>query len=317
MKRREFVSSTALAAAMYPLWARAQQRETARVGFLTLADAQEPYLTFFRQALRELGYIEGKSVRLELRAPAKPEMLLAAAADLVRQKVHVIATVRAGPAEAAKRATKDIPIVLAHVADAVALGLVASLPKPGGNVTGLSVNMPETSAKMLELVREIMPAARRVAAIIDSSDPFGRLFFEQIEHNGQRLGLEIQAIRVKGVSDVSSAAPLLTAMRPHAAILQPTLGRAAADLVRSQRIPPISPNNVLAASCLMTYSADIADMFRKAAVYVDRLLKGARAADLPVEQPAKFELVINLKTAQDLDITVPRSILLRVVKVIE
>ena len=318
MKRREFITLVGGAAAAWPLHAKAQRRGMPKVGFLTLAVTLEPYWSFFRQGLRELGYVEGKNIQLELRAAQGANLLPDLAAELVRLKVDVIATVQGTAAEAAKQATKEIPIVLAPVGDPVALGLVTSLARPGGNITGVSVTLGEAAGKTLELMREIMPALRRVAALIDASGPFGKSLLEHIQSAGKLLAIEIQPIIIKGTPDLHAAISVLSKSRPDAVIVQPSLGPPAVDLVLKQRIAPASPNSGLAdAGCLVTYSADIPDICRKAAGYVDRILKGSKPADLPIQQPTKFELVINLKTARALGLTVPQSVLVRADKVIE
>ena len=288
-----------------------------RVGFLMFAPTVEPFLTYFRQGLRELGYVEGKNIQLELRWTDKPELLAEYAAELVRQKVRVIAAARGVAVEAAKLATKEIPIVITQVPDAVATGLVASLAKPGGNVTGVQVNTAETAGKTLELLREIMPRARRVASLVDVTSPITGVLTKEVERVGKLLGMEIQSIAVKGAADANAALPALSKMRPDAAIVQPSLGMPAADVVLKQRIAPVSPSSALNAGCVMTYSANLAEIYRTVAGYVDRILKGAKPADLPVQQPTKFELVINQKVARALAINIPQSVLVRADKVIE
>ena len=303
-------------AAAWPRHAQAQPGAVPRVGVLMFAPTLEPFVTYLRHALRELGYIEGKTIQLVLRSTDDPKLLATYAAELVRQNVNVIAVVRGVAAAAAKLATRDIPIVLTQVPDAVAMGLVTSLAKPGGNVTGVSVNTIAAAGKTLELSREIMRGLRRVASLVDVTAP-GALYAEEVERAGKNLTIDIQTIRVKGVAGVSAAVPALNKMRPDAAMVQPSLGMPAAELVLKQRIVPVAPSSTLAAACLMTYSADVAEIYRTAAGYVDRILKGAKPADLPVQQPTKFEVVINQKVARAFGVTVPESVLLRADKVIE
>jgi putative tryptophan/tyrosine transport system substrate-binding protein len=315
MRRRDFAALLG-SAAMWPLFGRAQQRAMPRVGFLMFASSAEPFLTYFRRALRELRYVEGKNVQLDIRATGDARQLADYAAELAREKVDVIAAVRGVAVGAAKHATKEIPIVITQVPDAVATGLVASLAKPGGNVTGVQVNTAETAGKTLELMREIMPAARRVASLVDATSPLTALYEHEVERVGKLLSINIKSIVLRGAADAKAAVAPLSRSRPEAVLVQPSLGMRAVDIVLKQRIAPVSPSSALAAECLMTYSADVADIYRIAAGYVDRILKGARPADLPVQQPTKFELVINLRTAKQIGLSIPPNVLARADKVI-
>jgi len=316
MTRRELMTLFA-GVAGFPAVAIAQPPRPARVGFLIAHSAAEPFATLLKQGLSELGYVEGKNLQLDVRVAEDPKVLATLAAEFVTQHVDVIATVRASATEAAKQATKDIPIVIALAADAVALGLVSSLAKPGGNVTGVSANTADTAAKTLEVLHEMLPAARRIAALVDAQTTFGDRFLARVEQTGKVLGLEIHGFRIRGGAALAAALPGISRARPHAAILQPSLGAAAAERMLGQRIAAVSPNSTLASGCVMTYSAHIPDMFRKAARYIDRVLKGAKPAELPVEQPTSFELWINQRAARSLGIAVPQAVLVRADKVID
>ena len=318
MKRRALVGLIALAAGAWPLGVRAQATRSRRVGLLAITETAEPYSTLFRQALRDLGYVEGQGLQLDVRIAQQSKDLAELAAELIRLKPDAIATVQTQATSAAKNATGDIAIVMMGVGDPIGTGLVASFGRPGANVTGVSSTADESYAKTLEFMREIMPSLKRVAALIDITNPFGKPLLEQIRNAGKVLKLEIQPILLKGGADVGAALPIITKTRPDAAIVHATLGRPAVDLMLKHRIPPIGAITALAAGgCIITYAADVADMCRKAAGYVDRILKGAKPADLPVEQPTRFELVINLKTARTLGLTVPQSVLVRADKLIE
>jgi putative ABC transport system substrate-binding protein len=318
ISRRQILQLFAGASIAQTTSALAQEtRKIPRIGFLAPSVLAEPRLAFFRQGLRELGYVDGKNIQIDFRAGENAKVLNDAAAELVRQKVDVIVTVVSVGADAAKQATKEIPIVLAPIGDAVAQGFVTSLSKPGGNITGISINAAEAAGKALEIMREVMPRARRVAALADSTESFSKLFVEQLQSTSKQLRLDFQPIMLKGVSDVKAALQVLAKMRPDIAIVQSPLGITTAELVLKQGIATASPSSVFAPACLVTYSADIPDMYRLAADYVDRILKGAKAAELPVRQPIKFELIVNVKAAQTLGITVPQSVLLRATRVIE
>jgi putative ABC transport system substrate-binding protein len=318
ISRRQVLQLFAVASVAQTGTTLAQEtRKIPRVGFLAPSVLAEQRLALFRQGLRELGYVEGKNIHIDSRAGENARVLHDAAAELVRQKVDVIVTVVSAGADAAKQATTEIPIVLAPIGDAVAQGFVPSLSKPGGNITGISINAAEAAGKALEIMREVMPRARRVAALADSTESFSKLFVEQLQRTSKQLRLDFQPIMVKGASDVKAALQVLAKMKPDMAIVQAPLGITTAELVLKQGIATAAPNSVFAPACLVTYSADIPDMYRLAADYVDRILKGAKAAELPVRQPSKFELIVNVKAAQRLGITVPQSVLLRATRVIE
>jgi putative ABC transport system substrate-binding protein len=290
-----------------------------KIGVLTLLENAEPFYGLFRDALRDLGLVAGKTIHIELRTSGgQPRLLAQHAAELVRDKFDIIATIQTPAALAAKQATTEIPIVLVVAGDPVATGLVATLARPGGNITGMSGSGPEAAVKSLELMREILPSLRRVGALIDAADSFSKPFLDQVQLAGRRLAIQIQPVVVRASSEIDSALSALAKDKAGAVIIQPSLPLGVIELALKHRLPAIAPNSrYAAAGCLMTYSQDVADSCRKAATYVDRILKGAKPAELPVEQPTKFELVINQKTARALGLIVPQSVLLRADRVIE
>jgi putative ABC transport system substrate-binding protein len=319
MRRRDFI--TMLGAATWPLGVRAQQPKVPTIGVLVVGSpGSEQFWQLFRAGLRELGYVEGQSIRFEFRsdegqAGRLPEL----ASELVRLKVDIIVTWFTPAARAAKQATREIPIVIALAGNPVETGLVASLARPGGNVTGMSSVGAELAGKSVELIRELLPSARRVAALVNAPDPFSRPFLEQIRLGGQVTGVTIDAIMVRDAEQLEAAFPAMQQQRPDAIIVQASLPtKRVAELALRYRLPTIAVvRGFVDEGGLMTYSAAEADMYRHAAIYVDKILKGAKPADLPVEQPSKFQLVINLKTARALGLTVPPVLLARADEVIE
>jgi putative ABC transport system substrate-binding protein len=306
-------------AAAWPLATRAQPTKVPRLGVLLVAN-REPFSRLFWEGLRELGYIDGQNIQIEFRsAEGKLNLLPELAAELVRLKVDIIVASETPSVQAAKRATNKIPIVMAPSGDPVGTGLIANLARPGGNVTGLSAATAELAGKSLELIREILPSASRVAALADPTNPFTKPFLEQIQIAAQTIGIKIEVIMVRGTEEFDAAFAEMDRKRIEAVIVQPTLPRGRiVDLVQKHRLPAVSGNRAFAdAGGLMSYSASLADRYRNAAPYVDKILKGAKPADLPVQQPTKFELVINLKAAKALGLTVPPTLLARADEVIE
>ena len=318
MKRREFITLLGGAAAAWPLMARAQGSKLPRVGVLVPADP-EPFWSAFRAGLRERGYIQGQNIALEFRsAEGKLERLRGLADEFVHRKVDVIVAHQTPAVIAARQATTETPIVMAGAGDPVGTGLISSLVRPGGNITGLSATSAETGAKTLELIREVLPSTRRVAVLANAPDPFSRVLVEQIENGGRTLGIAIQPIRVRGADEFNAAFAAMVDERADAVIVQGTLPRKPAiDLALEHRLPLIGVNPFAREGGLMSYSARQPDLFGRAAYYVARILNGAKPADIPVEQPTKFDLVINLKTAKALGLEVPPTLLARADEVIE
>jgi ABC-type uncharacterized transport system substrate-binding protein len=320
MRRRHFIALLSGAVA-WPLGAGAQQPKVPTIGALVIGNINpEQFWREFRQGLRDLGYVEGQNIRFEFRsAEGHIERLPELAAELVRLKVDVIVTWFTPTAVAAKQATHDIPIVMAETGDPIGTGLIASLPRPGGNVTGMASVTAELAGKSVQLIRDMLPSARRVTALANAIDPFSKPFLEQIKLGGDVTGTTINAIRISSSEEFETAFAAMEKDRPDAIIVQPSLPtRRAAELALKQRVPAVSvPRWFAEEGGLMSYSAKYSELFHKAAGYVDKILKGARPADLPVEQPIHFELVINMKTAKALGIEVPASLLARADEVIE
>jgi ABC-type uncharacterized transport system substrate-binding protein len=306
--------------------AQAQQpKKVPRIGFLSSVSPSSvsPRTKAFRQGLRELGYIEGKNIVIEWRfAEGKTDRLKEFAAELARLKVDVIVT--GGPAvnRPAKEATVTIPIVLGFDNDPVGNGFATSLARPGGNITGLSTYYPEISGKQLELLKEIIPRLSRVAVLGNSIQPGNPQALRETELAAAALGLQIQYLDVREAKDIE-AAFRAAGKDPVGAVL--VLGNVVVtahpkqfvELAAKSRLPAMywSPEFVEAGG-LMTYSVNIPDLFRRAATYVDKILKGAKPADIPVEQPTKFEFIINLKTAKQIGLTIPPNVLARADRVI-
>jgi putative ABC transport system substrate-binding protein len=295
-----------------------------RIGVLRAGAPPDPFVEAFRQSLRELGYIEGKNILIEYRyAEGKSDRLAGLAAELVQIKSDVIVTADTPPTRAAKNATKDIPIVMGNVADPVAAGLVANLARPDGNITGLSTLAPELDGKRLELLRETLPAVTRVAWVWDPDNSALTVRLKQMQAASQALGLKLQPLEVRNPDELENA--FNAAIRERAgAILVPAVmvspyRKQIVEFTETKRLPLIHDTRefVEQAGGLMSYGPDFSDLWRRAAKYVDKILKGTRPADLPVEQPAKFELVINLKTAKALGLTIPQNVLARADKVIK
>ena len=318
--------TTVLLATTFPAEAQ-QPTRMPRIGYLNAVSPsnRSDRIEALRQGLRELGYVEGKNILIESRyAEGKLDRLPALAAELVRLKVDVIVTSGPLPTRATKDATSTIPIVMAQDSDPVGNGFVASLARPGGNITGLSALRPELSGKRLELLKEIVPRLSRVAVFGTSTQPGNAQMLKEIELAAGVFGVKLQFVDILGPKDIESAFRAAGKGRADAVLML-----AAGSLVTSHRteivelavksrLPVIYPNSQwVDAGGLMTYGASNTYMERRAATYVDKILKGAKPTDLPVEQPTKFELVINLKAAKQIGLTIPPNVLVRADRVIK
>ncbi len=326
--RRAFICTLAggLLAAARAVEAQ-QAGKVFRIGLLesSVPDAaRQGWWNVFRQRMRELGYVEGQNVTFEARwAQDDSDRLSKLAAELVGLKVDVIVTAASTSALAAKRATATIPIVMATGSDPVAVGLVASLRQPGGNVTGMTTINSELAAKRLELLRIVAPRAARIAILRDETTLASRLAVDGTEAAAKTAGFTIHSVPVRGPAEIEAAFATVVRGRAGALSIAPSPlffshRKQLAELAMKHRLPTVvgSPEYVEAGG-LVSYGADHPDLFRHAAVYVDKILKGAKPADLPIERPTKFELVINLKTAKALGLTIPHSLLLRTDQVIQ
>jgi putative tryptophan/tyrosine transport system substrate-binding protein len=309
MRRREFITLLGGAAA-WPLGARAQQGKLARVGVLALTSTDAQSLArAIREGLREFGYAEGQNFAFEFRsADGNVDRLPALAADLVRLPVDVIVATFTPCALAAKQATTTIPIVMVAVADPVGAGLVQSLARPGGNITGFSNMGAEAAGKSVELLREMLPQLRRVAVLANPVDPFTRPLLEQVHLAGRTTGIEIAPVAMaRGSDELEAAFATMSQERAEAVVVQGIFfSGTVADLAVKYRLPSASVLRQFAqAGGLISHGADVSDIFRRSAVLVHKILQGTKPSDLPVELPTKFDLVVNLKTAKTLGLDVP------------
>jgi putative ABC transport system substrate-binding protein len=327
--RRVFVGTLAGGLLAAPLAAEAQQvGKVFRVGYLSPGSSSDPArlrrFEAFRQGLRELGYVEGRNIAIESRwAEGNYDRYPALAADLVRLKVDVIVAVGGRATQDAQQATTTIPIVMSVVIDPLGSGLVPSLARPGGNVTGLSLMAPDLVGKQLQVLKEVVPKVSRVALLWNPDNPGSAPQLREAEAAARALGVRLQALEARAPQEIDSAFAAMTRERAGALVV---LGdaillnqrRQIAELAAKRRLPAVYALREHAeAGGLMGYSANPLDLERRAATFVDKILKGAKPADLPIEQPSKFELVINLKTAKALGLTIPHSLLLRADEVIQ
>jgi putative ABC transport system substrate-binding protein len=330
MNRRIFIGTIMGGLVTAPLAADAQQQagKFYRIGMLWTPYPEHPVrhaiFNAFRQGLSEHGYVEGRNIAFEHRyARGKHDLFPDLAAELVRLKVDIIVGGATPAIRAAKQATSAIPIVMAGTGDPVGSGLVTSLARPGGNITGVSFVSPEIVGKQLQLLNEAVPTAFRVAVLWNPANPLHALFLKEAQIAGQALGVQLQLLEVRTSEEFDSAFRAVAKERAGALIV---LGDAVflthtariSDFAAKNRLPAMYGYKEQAeAGGLMAYSPSLVDMYRRAATYVDKILKGTKPADLPVEQPTKFELVINLKTAKALGLTIPPSLLQRADEVIQ
>ena len=323
------VLSLTLSAMLIALGSSAEAQQPAkvpRIGFLIGASAPSvaASLDAFRHGLRELGYMEGKNIFIEWRfAEGKSDRLPSLAGELVRLKVDVIVTAGPQPTRSAKQATTTIPIVMAQDDDPVGSGFVASLARPGGNITGLATFGPEVSGKQLELLREIVPKLSRVGVLGDVIRPGTAQALKEINVAADAFAMQLQYLEVRGPKNIETAFRAAAKERAEALLVQrsPVLlsqRRQLADLAAKSRLPALyGTREYVEDGGLMSYGVSIADQFRRAAWYVDKILKGMRPADLPVEQPRKFEFVINLKAAKQIGLTIPPNVLAQADRIIK
>jgi len=319
------ILSLALGIVAAPLAGGAQPRaKPFRIGLLTTASAIPHLVDAFREGLRELGYVEGENIALERRsAEGRFDRLPDLAAEFLRLDVDVLVTGGTPATQAAHRATTTIPVVMVGVADPVRSGFVASLARPGGNITGLTSITPELARKRLQLLSEVVPGVSRVVILSNPATPYAAQVVRETEIAARMLGVQLQSVEAQTPDEVERAFRAARRARVGALITVEdpfTLSHRARIVVLAaeSRLPAIYGfREFVDAGGLISYAANLPDMYRRAAVYVDKILKGAKPADLPVEQPTKFELVINLKTAKALGLTIPQSVLVRADEVIQ
>ena len=326
MRRREFIAALGASAA-WPLAARAQQRaKVAHIGYLGLASASwhTPRVTAFRAGLRDLGYTEGKNIVIVFRwAEGRYDQLPALVAELVRLDVDVIVTHTVPGAIAAKQATSTIPIVITAASDLLAFGLVESLARPGGNLTGSSFFNTELVAKRLELLKELAPSLAKAAVLLNANNPAGtQLILRELEPTAKALKVELLTFEARGPGDFERVFAAMVSQQIGAAVLHEdpmfnANSQAIVDILARHRLPTCGFPEFAAAGGLMAYGINLPELDRRAAVFVDKILKGAKPADLPVERASKFTTIVNLRTARAMGIDMPTSILLRADEVIE
>ena len=326
MKRRQFITLLGSAVVAWPLTARAQQAgKVPTIGFLgpTTPSSQSQHVAAFAQRLRELGWIEGRTITIEVRwAEGRSERFAEIAAEFVRLKVDVILTQTTPAVVAAKQATSVIPIVFATAGDPVGTGVVASLARPGGNITGLSSQATDTAGKRVGLLREVVPGLRRLAILGNIGNPFSVLEIAEVQAAARTLGVEVATFEIRRSDDIAPAFESLTsrgeALYVSADPLVTTNRVRINTLALAARLPTMSAfREYVEAGGLMSYGPNFPDMYRRAADLTDKILRGARPADLPIEQPTKFDLVVNMITAKALGLEVSPTLLARADEVIE
>jgi putative ABC transport system substrate-binding protein len=325
MKRREFIAVLGGAAA-WPLAARAQQADKLpTIGFLgvTTPSAQSQRTAAFSQRLRELGWIEGRTVTIDYRwMEGRVERSAEIVAEFVRLKVDVIVTAATAPVIAAKQATSVIPIVFAAAADPVGNGLVASLARPGGNVTGLSIQSPDLAGKRLDILREVIPGLHRLAIMANVGTPGALREMREVQAMATALGLEVDTLEILRVEDIAPAFEALQDRADALYVCADPLVNAnrirVVTLAWGARVPTLfGERENVDAGGLMSYGPSLADLYRRAANHVDKILRGAKPGDIPIEQPTKFDLIINFKTAKVLGLEIPPTLLALADEVIE
>ena len=327
MDRRKFIGGVASGLLVTPLAARAQEPAIPVIGFLYAASPAQwtPYVAAFRQGLNEAGYVEGKNVAIEYRwAGSHFDRLPALAADLVSRHVAVLITGGAElGARAAKAATSTIPIVFTGGSDAVASGLVASLGRPGGNVTGVSIFAHELVAKRMELLHELAPKATLIAILVNPDNPASESYVRQAQEAARSFGQQLHVLRARTDHDIDAAFATIVQLRAGALIDAPDFffnirRQQIVELAARHAVPAIYEfREFVTAGGLMSYGPSLSEVYRQAGIYTGKILSGAKPADLPILQPTKVELVINLKTAKALGLTIPQSVLLRADEVIQ
>jgi putative tryptophan/tyrosine transport system substrate-binding protein len=319
MRRREVITLVG-GVVTWPQMAFAQQTSSHRIGVLLLGNADaDSFRMELREGLSKAGYVEGQNVFLDFRsADGKLDLLPKLAAELVALKVDLIVALYTPCALAAQKATDRIPIVVVS-GDPARTGLVASLARPGGNVTGVSLMAAELHGKCVELFHDMLPSVRRVAALLNSEDPFWKEVHEQVQLAGKAMGIEISPLMLHGLNDIDAAFASMTKAGAGAAVVHGSLAtKVVADVALKHRVPTATQTRSFAeVGGLMSYGADGPDVFRRSAVLATKILRGDSPANMPVEQPTKFELVINLKAAKALGIIVPPTLLARADEVIE
>jgi putative tryptophan/tyrosine transport system substrate-binding protein len=321
MRRREFITAFGFAAGLWPDVARAQPAKVYRIGVLQLGNAHsDSFRTTMREGLGKAGYVEKQNLLLEFRsAEGKLDLLPALAADLVALRVDVIVALLTPCALAAQKATRDIPVVVLS-GDPVGTGLVASLARPGGNITGISLMAAEMHGKCVELFHDVLPSARRIAVLLNAEDPFWKQIEGQVQLAGRTTRIEIfPTTMVRGLDEIDTAFAAMKKQEAGAVVVQGSLAtRSVAELALRHGLPAAAQSRSFTeVGGLMSYGADDPQAFQQGTVLVTKILQGGNPANMPIEQPTKFELVVNLKTARALGITIPESFLLRADQVIE
>jgi putative ABC transport system substrate-binding protein len=326
VNRRRFLLTSLAGALAVPLGAEGQQGKSHRIGYVgTSSPSLEPkLLAAFRDGLRELGYVEGQNIRVEYRwAEGRYERFADFMAELVRLKVELIVVSGTPATQAAMKATKTIPIVMAVIGDALEAGIVPSLARPGGNVTGLSTVVPELEGKRLELLRQVLPKLSRLAILTNPTNQFAVLALRHLQRAADESHVKLQRVDVRKPEEFGNALSLIAKEHPDALVVSADrfiLAHRAQIIAFGARngLPGMFPYSEFAEEGgLMAYGPSYPDMFRRSAAYVDKILKGAKPANLPVQQASTFELVLNLKTAKTLGLTIPPSLLARADQVIE